>query len=429
MEPEGARHLPADAALRGAWAGRGPAARLPHALRLLEGRGGPVRARLRALLRAADRGPRMSCVYGPRQFGTEDQGWVAHFADPRARGPRGRDLRRRAAGARRAPRLGRGGGLSLGARADRRARGPRLQPRRRPANAVSLRDVLAEIGRITGRPVRSPITTGGRATSPGSWPTPARSRPRPAGAPRRPGARGWAISSGWLARTRIHPPHEPQGSGMTRLLMTIDAAGGVWRYAMDLARGLRAHGVETAFLGFGPRPRARGRGRGACGSGRSTGPTRRSTGWRRMPPRSGGARRSSPTRPRRAGPTSCRSTCRRRRRGCPRACRSSPCTIPACHLVPRRPRHGPARCLVLAGTAHAAGLDRAEAVVAPSVAHGRAVSACYGTPRVRVVPNGVEAGNANSPAALCRRLGALVGRGQGRRHARRRRGARRSGRW
>ena len=22
---------------------------------------------------------RMSCVYGPRQFGTEDQGWVAHF--------------------------------------------------------------------------------------------------------------------------------------------------------------------------------------------------------------------------------------------------------------------------------------------------------------------------------------------------------------
>src|SRR5690606_17191175 len=22
---------------------------------------------------------RMSCIYGPRQFGTEDQGWVAHF--------------------------------------------------------------------------------------------------------------------------------------------------------------------------------------------------------------------------------------------------------------------------------------------------------------------------------------------------------------
>src|SRR3712207_5136647 len=22
---------------------------------------------------------RMSCIYGPRQFGTEDQGWIAHF--------------------------------------------------------------------------------------------------------------------------------------------------------------------------------------------------------------------------------------------------------------------------------------------------------------------------------------------------------------
>jgi CDP-paratose 2-epimerase len=21
----------------------------------------------------------MSCIYGPHQFGTEDQGWVAHF--------------------------------------------------------------------------------------------------------------------------------------------------------------------------------------------------------------------------------------------------------------------------------------------------------------------------------------------------------------
>ena len=27
---------------------------------------------------------RMSCIYGPHQFGTEDQGWVAHFLHPRA---------------------------------------------------------------------------------------------------------------------------------------------------------------------------------------------------------------------------------------------------------------------------------------------------------------------------------------------------------
>ncbi|WP_206611528.1 glycosyltransferase family 4 protein [Falsirhodobacter deserti] len=37
-----------------------------------------------------------------------------------------------------------------------------------------------------------------------------------------------------------------------RILMTLDAAGGVWRYAMDLARAL--HGVEVVFLGFGPPP-------------------------------------------------------------------------------------------------------------------------------------------------------------------------------
>lgn len=29
---------------------------------------------------------RMSCIYGPRQFGTEDQGWVAHFARSAIRG-------------------------------------------------------------------------------------------------------------------------------------------------------------------------------------------------------------------------------------------------------------------------------------------------------------------------------------------------------
>ena len=39
-----------------------------------------------------------------------------------------------------------------------------------------------------------------------------------------------------------------------RLLMTTDAVGGVWRYSLDLARGLAEVGVETTLLGFGPRP-------------------------------------------------------------------------------------------------------------------------------------------------------------------------------
>ena len=39
-----------------------------------------------------------------------------------------------------------------------------------------------------------------------------------------------------------------------RILMTVDAVGGVWRYAMDLALGLAGQGTGTVFLGFGPRP-------------------------------------------------------------------------------------------------------------------------------------------------------------------------------
>lgn len=39
-----------------------------------------------------------------------------------------------------------------------------------------------------------------------------------------------------------------------RILMTIDAVGGLWRYAMDLARALKEAEVETLFAGFGPVP-------------------------------------------------------------------------------------------------------------------------------------------------------------------------------
>lgn len=38
-----------------------------------------------------------------------------------------------------------------------------------------------------------------------------------------------------------------------RILMTVDAIGGVWRYALNLVRGLRRHGVEVVLVGCGPR--------------------------------------------------------------------------------------------------------------------------------------------------------------------------------
>ena len=39
-----------------------------------------------------------------------------------------------------------------------------------------------------------------------------------------------------------------------RILMTVDAVGGVWRYAMELGQALRPLGVETVFVGLGPAP-------------------------------------------------------------------------------------------------------------------------------------------------------------------------------
>ena len=46
------------------------------------------------------------------------------------------------------------------------------------------------------------------------------------------------------------PPARP------RILLTLDAVGGVWRYAMDLAAGLSQSGYTFTFVGFGPAPSA-----------------------------------------------------------------------------------------------------------------------------------------------------------------------------
>jgi glycosyltransferase involved in cell wall biosynthesis len=41
-----------------------------------------------------------------------------------------------------------------------------------------------------------------------------------------------------------------------KVLMTADCVGGVWRYAIDLARTARVHGIEPIIAGLGPRPQA-----------------------------------------------------------------------------------------------------------------------------------------------------------------------------
>ncbi len=93
----------------------------------------------------------MSCIYGPRQLGTEDQGWVAHFLIRALEGRPitifgdGQQVRdvlfvRDAVAAYRGlyDNIGKvqGGVFNLGGG---------------PANAVSLRQVLQEIADVTGR--------------------------------------------------------------------------------------------------------------------------------------------------------------------------------------------------------------------------------------------------------------------------------------
>src|SRR5690606_1399359 len=59
----------------------------------------------------------------------------------------------------------------------------------------------------------------------------------------------------------FHAQGAPEGAGVTRasqppvprrIVMSVDAVGGVWRYAMDLGQSLSASGVDTVFACFGP---------------------------------------------------------------------------------------------------------------------------------------------------------------------------------
>ncbi len=95
---------------------------------------------------------RMSCLYGPRQFGTEDQGWVAHFLISAIQGRPitifgdGRQVRdilfvQDVVEA-----------FLLAQRCMPEIRGQAFNIGGGPSNAVSLRELLDLIGRLNGRP-------------------------------------------------------------------------------------------------------------------------------------------------------------------------------------------------------------------------------------------------------------------------------------
>lgn len=53
----------------------------------------------------------------------------------------------------------------------------------------------------------------------------------------------------------VKPGGVPRETARVRsVLMTADAVGGVWRYAIDLARALRSDGIETVIAVMGPSP-------------------------------------------------------------------------------------------------------------------------------------------------------------------------------
>jgi CDP-paratose 2-epimerase len=204
---------------------------------------------------------RMSCIYGQRQMGTEDQGWVAHFLIRALEGRADHPLRRRrqvrdildvsdAVDAYLA-RLG----------ADRRGQRPRLQPRRRARPTPSACAAARPHRELLGREVDVAIPTGAPATSATSSPTPRDPlRPRPLAS--RAWREGVAALADWLREERAARPRprgaeaatggERRDAPSLRVLITADAVGGVWQYSLDLARGLRAARRRDGARGDGP---------------------------------------------------------------------------------------------------------------------------------------------------------------------------------
>ena len=177
---------------------------------------------------------RMSCIYGPHQFGTEDQGWVAHFLIRALERRADHDLRRRQAGARhpvrRRPRrrlrcapsatstrlagqafnIGGGpGNVDQPARAARPHRGAARHAGRRsrsrtgaPATSATTSPTRARSSAATGWRPRVGVDAGHRARCTAGCVERATRRPRPVaprcadGAARRHGARAASAPDG-----------------------------------------------------------------------------------------------------------------------------------------------------------------------------------------------------------------------------------------
>jgi glycosyltransferase involved in cell wall biosynthesis len=193
------------------------------------------------------------------------------------------------------------------------------------------------------------------------------------------------------ARTST-PPITPLRQDLQglRILVTLDAVGGVWRYAVDLASGLRARGARVLFLGFGPAPDAR-----RLAEASRIGPV----GWQPAPLdwMAGGPDDLVPAR------ETIARLCRVNRidllhLNTPPLAAGGALGVPtvavthSCLATWHRAVRGGVipRGMEWHGGLYAAGLRAAQAVVAPSQAHADLLRTCYGDlPPVAVVPNAV----------------------------------------
>ncbi|ALG89209.1 MULTISPECIES: NAD-dependent epimerase/dehydratase family protein [Actibacterium] len=151
---------------------------------------------------------RMSCIYGPRQFGTEDQGWLAHFLISALRGDpltiygSGRQVRDvcEVSDAVAAYRMVHDRIDALSGRAFNLGGGP--------ANAISLRQALAEITRVTGVTPEVVYRDWRQGDQPWFVADTAALTAATGWRARTDWRQGIARLAGWLAEHRVHPEPE-----------------------------------------------------------------------------------------------------------------------------------------------------------------------------------------------------------------------------
>jgi CDP-paratose 2-epimerase len=207
---------------------------------------------------------RMSCIYGPRQRGTEDQGWVAHFLI-RALGGETISIYGDGHQVRDILHVDDAVAAYIAAwRAIDRVAGRAFNLGGGPENAVSLKQVLAAAETLIGGPVRREF----HPWRPGDQRYFVADSRRLRDTLGLPAPRGWRSGlgdlAGWLQANRTAPaapvtrlaPAQPRSRDPRRVLMTTDAVGGVWTYATDLAAGMAEAGIATTLVVLGPAPDA-----------------------------------------------------------------------------------------------------------------------------------------------------------------------------